>query len=134
MGDETKMSATVYARKLRARQAELKAAHKKAVKAHAVAFELWKMALASWLRSSAVTSTVSGLLQKTVYGGGYNRDWRIALMEGAPKAPRRPTDEIQRRIALKLRQLAITGQASAMVTERDIKELFTDVADDEDDL
>lgn len=126
------MSTMVLAKKLRARQKELKAERAKVVAAYERAFEKWKRDVAAFVKNE-VPSRVA-----TVKRGdfsGYSR-----CCSGLPEhvfrdIPKRPTlpDDPSKEIAKTLRFIAITGQQKMQVSERDLKSWFGGLGDADDD-
>jgi hypothetical protein len=132
--DDSSMSALLFAKKLRARQTELRARQAVASKAYAGLFEKWKKDLAVFLskKAPAVCKTIT---REMVCSTDYHRGtyWRDAIFKDAPKPPKRPNNPVIGKIATHLRRLAITGQKFVTVTTREVDELFSDEDDSEDD-
>lgn len=129
---DVKMNSVLFAKKLRARKTELQAAHKVAMVKYDAAFKAWRLKLAVFLlahvRSFAMTLTKERVYGTNSYGHG---DYKTFFFKDAPDPPRRPNDEIVRKITARLNHIAITGQKTVIVTERDTREFFSDEPDDE---
>ncbi len=124
------MNSLVLAKKLRVRRVELRKAHSRAVAAYGNAFSRWRLALGGWLihnaRKRVATITRADLTYR--YGDGYQK----RILDGAPKPPKKPDDSVIRKIDATLRRLAITGQKTVQLSDRDLDELFVDSAGDDE--
>jgi hypothetical protein len=133
---DVKMNVVHFSKKLRARKAELQKQHAQAVLKFAKDFVEWRMILGQYLRDNAY-SLAQKLTKEQVYKSGsrsfYNENWRDSFFENAPKRPKRPSDEIIKQISTRLKYLAITGQTSVMVSERDANLFFDTEPKSEDE-
>lgn len=129
---DVKMNVTVFAKKLRVRRAELQKQHATAVIEFTRAFAHWRAALGGFLESSA-RSHATALTRENVYNDRYEKEWRISFFVNAPKPPKRPSDEIIRKISTRLKFLAVTGQTTVMVSERDAALYFSTEPESEDE-
>jgi hypothetical protein len=126
---DTSMNAILFAKKLRQRQSELKTKYKKDLDKYARDFESWKAALARFLVNDA-KKNVEKLLRSKFDENRYSEDyWKSTVLADCPKPPKRPTDEVIRKIAAALRHIAITGQKTVHLNSSDLETYFGDEAD-----
>jgi len=126
---DTSMNAILFAKKLRQRQSELKAKHKKDLDKYARDFESWKAALARFLVNDArknVERIFRTQIDKDRYRDSY---WKNVVLAGCPEPPKRPGEEVIRKIAAALRHIAITGQKTVHLNSSDLETYFGDEAD-----
>jgi len=123
---DTSMNSILFAKKLRQRQSELKAKYKKDLDKYARDFESWKAALARFLVHDAkknVERIFRTQIDRDRYRDSY---WKNAVLAGCPEPPKRPTDEVIRKIAAALRHIAITGQKMVHLNSSDLETYFGD--------
>jgi hypothetical protein len=124
---ETTMKTTVYAKKLRARMAELQKKQAANTKKFHRDVATWKLALAKWLRTEAPTLAEKITIGDVTGRGGYHRNQPFnAILEKAPQAPSQPDDRRIGQIRGFLRTLAITGQSTVRVSQSDVDKYFGD--------
>jgi hypothetical protein len=123
---DTQMNAAAFAKKLRARQAALKIQHKRDLAKYAQDFEVWKAALARFLTHDArknVERIFRSQIDKDRYRDSY---WKNVVLAGCPEPPKKPTDEVIRKIMTALHHIAITGQKTVRVTSDEVEKYFGD--------
>jgi hypothetical protein len=125
----SKVNANAYAKRLRHRQKELYAAHKKALSKFDEEVRSWKVALTRWLRDHGY-ARVEAITKNSLRGNmRYHAREELGFctddfFKGAPKAPKPPSDAVLRKVQMTLRHLAMTGQTSIVVTIEDTEKLF----------
>jgi hypothetical protein len=130
---DTSMNALLFAKKLRARQSELKSKYKKDLEKYARDFESWKQALARFLVNDA-HKNVAKILRSQFSQNSYRHDdnWKSIILIGYPEPPKRPTDEVIRKIAAALRHIAITWQKTVRLDARELEVYFSDEKDEDE--
>lgn len=130
---DTSMNAILFAKKLRNRQAELKAKHKKDLDNYARDFESWKAALARFLVNDA-HKNVAKILRSKFDTNRYNHDsyWQNVILADCPKPPMKPKDDVIRKIGSALRHIAITGQKTVHLNSSDLETYFGDEDEGDD--
>ncbi len=131
---DTKVKATVYAKALRARLAELKAAREKALAAYKTGVVAWRAELTTWIVDNAKKRIAAvGADEIKRHRTGYNRRDAFApgyFFVGAPQPPEYPDDKQIRDISALLRQLGITGVETVNVSTEDVKKYLENGADE----
>jgi len=121
---DSSMNSILFAKKLRIRQAQLKVKYKKDLDKYARDFESWKVALSHFLVKVA-KKNVERILRSQFDDNRYSDDyWKNIVLAECPKPPKRPTNEIIRKIAAALRHIAITGQKTYRVDTVDLEMYF----------
>jgi len=134
---QTKVKAPVYAKKLRARLAELRKRRAQALKEYELAVSLWRTNFCAWLRDTG-QKRVDEIKKSELraYNGKYAHRPGFDVNEffrDAPRPPIYPDDRQIRGVVAVLRLLGISGQSAIHVGTADITKLFSDDADLEDD-
>ncbi|HET9045062.1 MAG TPA: hypothetical protein VFN70_18030 [Burkholderiales bacterium] len=133
---ETVMKTDVLVKKLKARQATLKANRVKALASYDVLFEKWKRDVAKWVTTTVperVKDVKKGDLDdRGHYGSRCCSGLPSHVFRGIPEPPKKPTDDAIKSIQKTLRFIAITDQKTMQVDDRDLKQWgFSGAEDDE---
>lgn len=126
---ETTIKTTVFAAKLRTRVATLQKKYKADRAAYKIACVKWRAAMQRWLRTEASASHFG--FEKSY--GGSRKDFTCLprFWDGAPAAPREPSDKQIREIRSMLHHLGITGQSTVRVSTEMVTKFLGDEAEDE---
>ncbi len=127
-GLQTKVNATKYAARLRARLAEVIKKRQRALKTYKTDVMKWQKDIASWVEGEGFARARNLKAKKD------ERDYDrrtlgfdpYAFFSGCPKPPKYPDDKLIREIRAMLRQLAITGQQTIHLYTSDVEHIFGD--------
>ena len=128
---ETKIKATVYAAKLRAKLAALKKEREKLLADYKTGLVAWKKDLAAWILKNAkarvdtITSTEVKEARRNDWNGrtSFNEH---AFFAGSPSAPTYPDDKQIRDITALLHHLGITGKEEVRLSTADVVKYLGD--------